>query len=144
MRHALSILMLLACTLGARSATGQALATERRPEFITMTTATSSAVVVGTIMLTVVNVRRDPSAMHHYLKQNEPAVRAALTVGGGAIVRDIAAFFDIAPRHHRQFAALLRRHREALNQAAFGDSAARTFVSIVNAAIAHDQEFRTR
>ena len=111
---------------------------------ITMTTATSSAVVVGTIMLTVVNVRKDPSAMHRYLKQNEPAVRAALTVGGGAVLHDIAAFFEVAPRHHRRFAALLRRHRTALSRAAFDDDAPGRFVAIVETALSFDREISVR
>ena len=131
MRHLSTAIVLLACVLASAPAAAQWLATDDRPEMISLSTVTSTAVVVGTIMLTVVSVKKEPTAMRRYLRANEPAVRAALTIGGGEIIADIAAFFEVPRHHHDAFAAVLRQHRTGLLAAIYRDDDVDRFVAIV-------------
>lgn len=142
MRHALMLLTTVLCVATARPAAAQFLATDDRPEFITLSTTTTSAVVVGVIMLTVVSVRKDPTALKRYMEQNEPAVRAAFALGGGAVLDDIGTFFGIDERHSARFAALLRRHREVLLDAVFVRRDGERFAELVASAMRLDPRLR--
>ena len=84
------------------------------------TTTTSSAVAVGITILAIVAVDKEPrTALEHYLRDNEIAVRAALAAGAGSAIGDLAAFFAIREEDLPVFARLLRREREALSLHAF-------------------------
>lgn len=138
MRYLLIGLTILVGALTPRWASAQFIATDDRPEFIVMSTSTTTAVAVGVIMLTVVSVKKDPTAMNRYLRQNEPAVRAAFAIGGGSVIDDLAGFFELDPARVGEFAALLRRHRKALCKAAYDDRDLVLFATLVQSALLED------
>lgn len=138
MRRLFTIIALFVGLLYGSTASAQLLATDERPELISASTSTSSAIVAGIIMLTVVNTKKDPTVMQRYLRENEPAVRAALAIGGGDAIADLAEFFDIAESGHARFAKMLRRHRALLLTAAYERRDAHEFTKLVDAALTYD------
>lgn len=135
-KYALLAAATAALCLCSAPASAQYNANDNRPELISSTTCTTSAVVVGTIMLTVVSVRKDPTALRNYLRGNEPAVRAALATGGGGALADIAAFFGVDERELGRFGRVVRRHRRELQRLAFADDDAAGFVRRIVVALA--------
>ena len=138
-----STLVLLGLTLGATApAAADWRATEDRPEMISLTTMTTSAVVVGVIMLTVHSTKKEPTVLRRYLDQNEPAVRAAVALGAGRATTDVAAMFGVPKAHDAAFGRLLRRHRAALLRAAYVDRDIFAVIDIVEGGILMDPVLR--
>lgn len=120
MRKLIPILFALGAFASSAPAAAQYWANEERPAMIFSTTTTTSAVAVGVIMLTVVNVNKDRAALQQYLKQNEPALRAAIGLGAGDVLTDLAAFFGIRGDDQlRAFAKLIRLERSSLEHYAW-------------------------
>jgi len=138
MRHVLTFLTFLSVAAIALPASAQFLAYDERPEYIISTTTTTSAVAVGVIMLTVVNVRKEPSALRQYLDHNEPAIRAAMAVGAGEVVDDLGLWFGVPERDLHRFGRLLRRHRANLQRIAYDERDADRFIQAVEEALRTD------
>lgn len=116
-------------------------ANDNRPELIFSTTCTTSAVVVGAIMLTVVSVKKEPTALRNYLRMNAPSVRALLATGAGAELADVAAFFGVGDDQLERFGRLLRKNRRDLERYAFRDDDIDAFVRRVSLAMRLDPTF---
>ena len=99
-----------------------------------MSTGTTTAVVAGAIVLTVVSIKKEPKTLALYLQANEPAVRAALALGAGDALDDLASLLGLpADLRHRLGPALRSRRRE-LTTAAFETRDAARFREIALAA----------
>ena len=132
-----------ATVLHAAPARAQFHASDDRVDLITSTTTTSSAVAVGITILAIVAVDKEPrTALEHYLRDNEIAVRAALAAGAGSAIGDLAAFFAIREEDLPVFARLLRREREALSLHAFRTRDVDAFVRHIAAAIGLEPTLR--
>lgn len=139
-----SIAAFAAFTLWTTNASAQYFANEDRPGMIVSTTTTTSALVGGAIMLTVVSVKKEPTAMlRHYLRNNETAVRASLATGGGDALRDVAAFFGIDDeRRFRVFARLARGDRERWTRLAYEVDDVEGLVRAVRTSMQFDPRLR--
>lgn len=132
------IAALITCTSSA--ALAQVYAHEDRPELITSTTSTTSAVAVGVIMLTVVSIQRS-SAIETYLRDHEIATREALALGAGPAVGDLAALFDVPQTRVPEFGRLLRQHRAHLVRLAFRERDPAALTRFLEVTITLDPRF---
>ena len=85
--------------------------------WLSTTLLAGGALTVGGAVTTVVVVVAHESrknALNQYLKQNEVAVRAATTLGGGEALNDIAMLLEVPAERRSQFARDVRRHRRLL------------------------------
>jgi predicted TIM-barrel fold metal-dependent hydrolase len=142
MRHALKLLIVCSLLAVATPAFADFRVTDERAGFITMTTTTSTAVVVGTVMMTVVSARKDPTALQRYLRHNEQTVRAAMTLGAGEVVADLGAFFGVPAARLPEFARLLRRHRAVLTEASFDRRDVEKFTRLVETSMRFEPSLR--
>jgi hypothetical protein len=131
-------------TLWATSASAQYFASEDQPGFIVSTTTTTSAIVGGVIMLTVVSVKKEPTAMlRHYLRHNETAVRSGLALGAGDSLRDLAAIFGVVDeRRFQAFAQMARRTRKQWLRLAYDTENVERLMRLVHTAMQLDPALR--
>jgi len=82
--------------------------------FSLSTSTTTTAVIVGVVLLTVTLVNDSSAALETYLHENGALVQHDLYTGGGAATSDLAALFGVPTSEHEAFAALLFEERDAL------------------------------
>ncbi|TXD34732.1 hypothetical protein FRC98_18030 [Lujinxingia vulgaris] len=111
--------------------------------FSLSTSTTTTAVVVGAVILTVTLVNDTSAALDVYLDDNAALVQQDLHLGGGEATADLAAIFGVPAAEHEAFAQLLFETRQALSPLcapATDDAAsrerARTFAAHVFGAMA--------
>lgn len=129
--------------LPASEAHAQFHADDDRLDLIISTTTTTSAVAVGITMAGIVAIQKEPrTALLHYLRDNEVAVRAALAAGAGPAIDDVAIFFAIREEDLTPFGQLLRRERQTLSRHAFGTRDIDAFIRHIAAAIQAEPALR--
>lgn len=129
--------------LTAADASAQFHAGDRRPDLITSTSTSTVGALVGSVMLTVqIFQQSKATTMRRYLRDNEPAVRAALVIGGDAVVRDLADLLGVGVDDHRAFARLLRRERRAITRFAYERDEVDVLLVHLRTAIAFDPALR--
>ncbi len=79
--------------------------------FISATT-TSTGVVGGLVMLTVVESQRDPKKVTAFLKNNASRLRGALALGAGNVFYDFAKLLAIPKNEIPKFVSTLRKNRK--------------------------------
>lgn len=83
--------------------------------FSLSTSTTTTAVVVGAVILTVNLVNETSAALDVYLDDNAVAVQQDLHLGGGAATADLARIFGVPSPGHEAFAQLLFEARHELS-----------------------------
>ena len=81
----------------------------------TSTSTTSTAVLVGGVLLTFQLVRSSMAEVETYLEHNAVALQHALYLGGGESTRDLATLFEVPEDHLPAFTSLLFEHRDEIS-----------------------------
>ncbi|RDV37434.1 hypothetical protein DV096_13045 [Bradymonadaceae bacterium TMQ3] len=83
--------------------------------FSLSTSTTTTAVVVGAVILTVTLVNDTSAALDVYLDDNAALVQRDVHLGGGEATADLAALFGVPAEGHEAFAQLLFEARHQLS-----------------------------